>query len=786
VKRDKLQLAVPAVVMSCAALAFPCPAPASEASFWPPTPEAIGQHFKGRLLRFDPETFEVELLYDFSDESQAQDWFLGKGIACEDAEGDAVVEVCDGALHVANTGAQCVLLRGVFTTVSVQADFETATEEGTVALLVCSDTKGSSFVVWRGEGAEHISICVNGEMTGSLVSRNYPPVSGPESRGSMSLGFKEVRSRRGPREGDYDKMSRLRGKLGDRVFTVGHAGKPTLNSGHIGLDVLGGHAVFDNLRVTGVLDSTWLRDKLARAAETRRAAAEETARRRLDGILDQFCRLTRQGKLAEAGALVKASASGPDSASFSDQLGVAAYVVTWLEGRELKIRRAAEMLVGQQIELGTKKGTLKGRAEDVTKEGIVLTSDIVQRGRVIGTTVLTVPWADLTAREESRLLAGWKMEGVEGEIANALVGLRHGDAAATRQALDRAGDHPLAEYVRRTLPESKKDALPDKAPAAADTGGEERDLRRGEGLLRVETTPPGAAVYVGRERVGEAPVSLVVKAGVVGVSARAKRHDPCVKTVTVPPGETVAVHLELLPSPVAIEVRCNASGQVLVDGVPAGSTNCAIAARPGLRELAVAAEGCVDGVRTVEVPSSGGTRYSIQLRNGPSFRTGLIPFDKQKWFIERDKGWRLVDGLAVLDGAGVTGSYAYLRTRRRRRPVDIFAVQFGFCVSNVQSLSLTGPGLSLYLIESTQAEWFDGKWHVALVQVNVRASTTTIDGNAVAKSAGTASPRPGWIRFRAMLHENNDPAKVQLRGFVFKGFDSPQEMAQALGTKPLR
>ncbi len=587
----------------------------------------------------------------------------------------------------------------------------------------------------------------------------------------------------------------MRGLLGDLAISV-EDGSHT--SGHIGLDVHEHHTIFDNLRVVGVLDSTWLRRAVPEAAATARAAAkraaaaaeeavEEEARRKLNLCLDRFFELAVQARLDEARALIDANASDPDMASFPVQLTAAADVLSWLRARDMRIRQGARKLVGQQVELQTRKDVLKGRVEDVTQQGVVLVSKLVRGRQVLGETRRTVPWADLSARQEAKLLGGWKMMGAEGEIANALVSLIHEDTATARQALSRAGDNPLAEHARRKLlvaePAPKAE---ERADAVASDTSKERSSPPGGGILRISTLPASAKAYVNGKGVGKSPIAVAVTAGTFNVVAKAKRYDPCSETVNVAVGETKAVHLVLLLTPVPIEAKCNVAGRVLIDGSDVGPTNGPAKARPGLRELAVVAEGYCDGVQMVEIPFSGKAKYSVRLKRGASFRTGAIPFDDDNWTTKRDKGWTIIDGRAVLDSANVTGDLPTLRGAREITPETCRAIQFAFRATNIGRLVCSSGGANWTILDLFKTQCFDGEWHLARVEVNGRVCRGTIDGIKPQNNPGPGNSKPSKITFHGSFNKNNDPARVEIRGVVFKNFASPEQMALALGTSPLR
>lgn len=63
----------------------------------------------------------------------------------------------------------------------------------------------------------------------------------------------------------------------------------------------------------------------------------------------------------------------------------------------------------------------------------------------------------------------------------------------------------------------------------------------------IETTPPGADVYVDRDFVGVSPVTLRLKKGRYLVRAARVGYDEKMQTVNVEPGQTVALALNLVP-----------------------------------------------------------------------------------------------------------------------------------------------------------------------------------------------------------------------------------------------
>jgi len=224
----------------------------------------------------------------------------------------------------------------------------------------------------------------------------------------------------------------------------------------------------------------------ARGPEAASEAAK--ARKELALVLEDLLGLVEKGNYAAARErLVGAAASS--RGGLAEALAAAANVVGALESRRASIREAAKALVGTEQSFLTRTGPRQGRVEAVTAAGIVMTGKIAQRDQVLGDTRFTIALADLAPEEENRLARSWRPEGPDGQIALALLALIRRDPSAADSALDAAGGHPLAAWVR-----NKADSMrPGPAEIAARAAWAEIEKR-----ARAKPSPAAAAAILDR------------------------------------------------------------------------------------------------------------------------------------------------------------------------------------------------------------------------------------------------------------------------------------------------
>jgi TonB family protein len=118
------------------------------------------------------------------------------------------------------------------------------------------------------------------------------------------------------------------------------------------------------------------------------------------------------------------------------------------------------------------------------------------------------------------------------------------------------------------------------------------------GTLRVETTPPGAAISVNGEARGPAPLDLAeLPIGNYEVRAELRGYEPKTETVTIvesaPAADLKLVLTRVAPTTGTVEIHSEPGGAVvMVDGSRAGETPIQdLRLRPGSHKVDVAAEG---------------------------------------------------------------------------------------------------------------------------------------------------------------------------------------------------
>ncbi len=198
--------------------------------------------FHGKVVKFDPKTLRVELLYDFEDKKQLQDWKLSEWAWRGKTGGSVKVE--KGVLHMLRTG-RYILLRGKYTSVSARVDFAVAGGRDAAALLVCADGSGNFFHLFGIEGGKRAyrARCVAGKLSGALPPVKSSPFATAKS-GWISLRYGN---------------SHLKGRVGALAFE----GDDNAHScGQVGFLAPDTDASFDNLRIVGQLDRAWLEKAL--------------------------------------------------------------------------------------------------------------------------------------------------------------------------------------------------------------------------------------------------------------------------------------------------------------------------------------------------------------------------------------------------------------------------------------------------------------------------------------------------------------------------------------------
>jgi hypothetical protein len=200
--------------------------------------------FKGKLVRFDSRTMDIELLYDFGDPAQLADWRTSSGWG----SGNTKPLVDKGALSM--PGMARYLLHSARLTMgklSARFDATSGRGQGIVTLMVCADGRSKYyglFPLTRWKSAALSRGLARGERR--LGQYRPSPFAGPR-KGSATLEFGG---------------GRVKGTVGSEVFDVEDK---THTSGHVALSAHGTWALFDDVRIVGRLDRAWLERELRRA-----------------------------------------------------------------------------------------------------------------------------------------------------------------------------------------------------------------------------------------------------------------------------------------------------------------------------------------------------------------------------------------------------------------------------------------------------------------------------------------------------------------------------------------
>jgi hypothetical protein len=203
---------------------------------WPPSTGVVQRLFRGKVAGWNPKTLAVELLYDFQDLGQLGDWRLSDRTASNTAPTGSL-SIVGGRLCLRKVNRNA-FLRGRFVSVSVEAHVA-ITSASLVGLTVCDDGMRNSYCLVGMYGSrayleklylgKHATLGAAG--ASSLAKAKH---------GSMALAFSN---------------GRLKGRVGDVEF---EAADTSYVSGKVALRAPGGDVSFDNIRVIGQLDRTWL------------------------------------------------------------------------------------------------------------------------------------------------------------------------------------------------------------------------------------------------------------------------------------------------------------------------------------------------------------------------------------------------------------------------------------------------------------------------------------------------------------------------------------------------
>jgi eukaryotic-like serine/threonine-protein kinase len=193
--------------------------------------------FKGKVVKFDPKTLEIELFYDFEDAGQIEDWKLSEW--AYGGQSGGTLNIQDAALRVNRTG-RFALLQGVFGSVSASVDFRVFGGAGWAGLCVCADSRGNQYNVWglAPPARAFLDMKTKGSPRALTPSRMSPFAT--SKAGRIQLSYRD---------------GALKGSVGDLIFK---ADNPTHALGQVGFYCYDTDVAYDNLRVTGKLDRAWL------------------------------------------------------------------------------------------------------------------------------------------------------------------------------------------------------------------------------------------------------------------------------------------------------------------------------------------------------------------------------------------------------------------------------------------------------------------------------------------------------------------------------------------------
>jgi eukaryotic-like serine/threonine-protein kinase len=205
----------------------------------------VGKLYHGKVVRFDPRTLSIELLYDFETPRQIRDWELSI-FAAGKLLGPGL-ELAQGRLHL-NRGGRGALLSGMFRSMSISADFMVHAGKGNCALLVCADNRGNWYNLFGKQESNKSGIERYTAGKQQTLGKTPPSPFAGTNKGRISLSFSE---------------GKLTGTVGGLRLS---ALDKTYPYGRVGLWSFDTRTSYDNIRVTGILDKTWLKEQLARQA----------------------------------------------------------------------------------------------------------------------------------------------------------------------------------------------------------------------------------------------------------------------------------------------------------------------------------------------------------------------------------------------------------------------------------------------------------------------------------------------------------------------------------------
>jgi hypothetical protein len=191
------------------------------------------------------------------------------------------------------------------------------------------------------------------------------------------------------------------------------------------------------------------RDKIAKARGVAKKAAANIALGPAAQILLEFDKLVAQGDYDGAGRRVQRAAGEVAKGPAAARVRAAAGVANVLKDRSAALKRGARTQIGKMLAIESTKGKTEGVVSEVNDDDVRVAMDIVDRGRVMGQSKMTVKWEDLTPGQEGVFLAlgAWRATDDEKAIAEAYRALSVDDLERAKLRAGAAPTHPLSSYL---------------------------------------------------------------------------------------------------------------------------------------------------------------------------------------------------------------------------------------------------------------------------------------------------------------------------------------------------
>jgi len=210
------------------------------------------------------------------------------------------------------------------------------------------------------------------------------------------------------------------------------------------------------------------REAIAAARRAAKRAVVNDAKAAAAKAFSEFDALLAKGDYAGARRHVAAAAKRKSLSFAAARLSAAAAIAKAFQERESALMRGARSLLGKKAVVESAKGKHKGTLEEVTDEHLRVAVDIVDRGRILGQSKMTIAWADLTPGqvEEFLALGTWRSTGDDMCIVNAYRSLHAGEFDAAERFAAAAPSHPLSAHLLGRVASMRKGAAEDAARAA--------------------------------------------------------------------------------------------------------------------------------------------------------------------------------------------------------------------------------------------------------------------------------------------------------------------------------